>query len=291
SRMQNARSDKTQYQARRQEMPAIYTNGPYDRLMTYTGARPFAGEPLSRIEKPAGQQFPWSSWLATENWAALVDDHEWGLGVWQPACYEFSGGFAGKPGQGGTHDSPTGYLGPGHIEIIDHNICHEYYYALVVGPLAGIRRYAEEHARREALPAFRFAEDRQHWRLAGAADSGWPIKGAWHVRLEKPDPQLISPATFWQASDAPRLELTAACRLSTPRARIYFKTWDDHQFTEDKALDFELTSDEAPHTYRVDMTAAAKYRGAITGLRLDPEPAGQAGDYFQLQALRAAGAD
>ncbi|HWC89855.1 MAG TPA: hypothetical protein VG433_09375, partial [Pirellulales bacterium] len=58
---------------------------------------------------------------------------------------------------------------------------------------------------------------------------------------------------------------------------------------EDKALNFPLVSDEAEHVYRVDMTAATNYRGVITGLRLDPEPAGAPGDYFTLQELRGAG--
>jgi hypothetical protein len=291
SRMQNARSDKTQYPARRQEMPAVYVNGPFYRLMTYNGEHPFSAGPLARIEKPAGQTFPWTDWLATENWAALVDDRDWGLGIWQPQCYDFSGGFAGKPGKGGTRDAPTGYLGPGTIEIIDHNIRHEYHYVLILGQLAEIRRYAHEHARPDTRPAFRFAKDRQHWWLVNAADDGWPLGGAWRVRLEQPDPQLIAPATFWRAGQVPRLEITAACRIARPLARLYFKTWGDNRFTEDKAVNFRLTPDGAEHAYRVDMTSSPKYRGAITGLRLDPEPQGSPGDYFSLQEVRAAGND
>jgi hypothetical protein len=289
ARLNNARSDTTQYPARRQELPALYTNGPYYRLMTYAGARPFTDGPLVRIEKPAGQTFPWTSWLATENWAALVNEHDRGLGVWQSGCYDFSGGFAGKPGSGGTRDSPTGYLAPGYIEIIDHNIQHEYQYVLILGSLAEIRRYAYAHARPDARPAFRFSKNRQHWSMMNATDGGWPLNGVWRVRLEQPDPQLVSPATFWHASDVPRLEITAACRLTRPLARLYFKTLDDNGLSEDKALNFPLVSDEAEHVYRVDMTAATNYRGVITGLRLDPEPAGAPGDYFTLQELRGAG--
>ena len=48
-RLVNRRPDHAQYPARRQELPAIYTNGPWHRLMTYRGDRPFTGGELSRI--------------------------------------------------------------------------------------------------------------------------------------------------------------------------------------------------------------------------------------------------
>ena len=150
----------------------MYINGPYHRLMTYTGAQPFTGVPLTRIEKKAGEPGPWTCWLATENWAALVDEHDWGLGVWQAGCYDFCGGFAGKPGSGGVHDSPTGYLGPGFVEIIDHNIQHEYEYVLILGQLDEIREFACRHAAKERPPAFHFSQGRNHWWLVNAADDG-----------------------------------------------------------------------------------------------------------------------
>ncbi len=43
ARLNNARSDKTQWPARTQEMPAVYTNGPFYRLMTYSGDKPYRG--------------------------------------------------------------------------------------------------------------------------------------------------------------------------------------------------------------------------------------------------------
>jgi len=48
SRLNNARSDKTFHAARNQELPAVYTNGAYWRLMTYTGDKPFTGDKLVR---------------------------------------------------------------------------------------------------------------------------------------------------------------------------------------------------------------------------------------------------
>ena len=77
SQINNARSDKTQYPARGQELPAVYTNGNYYRLFTYAGDEPFTGEQLRQITKVwrsgAPDQVeggPWDHWYATENWAA-----------------------------------------------------------------------------------------------------------------------------------------------------------------------------------------------------------------------------
>ena len=50
-RFQNHRADTTQYPARMQELPAVYTNGPWYRLFTYTGERPFTGAELTAHRK------------------------------------------------------------------------------------------------------------------------------------------------------------------------------------------------------------------------------------------------
>ena len=57
-RLLNARADHTQYPARTQELPAVYANGPYYRLLSYTGDRPFSGAPLTQVEakgRPRGR--------------------------------------------------------------------------------------------------------------------------------------------------------------------------------------------------------------------------------------------
>ncbi len=209
-RFQNDRPDHTQYAVRGQELPAVYTNGPWYRLMTYDGEQPFTGAPLTRIEKK-GDRGPWSHWSATENWAALVDDAGFGLGVFEPGVVSFSGGFAGKPGAGGPDDSPTGYIAPNSREVIDWNVVHEYRYDLIVGTVAQIRRYAFDHAVRPSPPAYRFENARNRWYYINAEDSGLPIKGGLNVRIEKEDPQIISPIGFWKAEDAGTIVIEAAC--------------------------------------------------------------------------------
>mgnify|MGYP000999488643 CR=1 FL=1 len=49
--VKNARADRGRYAAHNQELPAVYVNGPYHRLMSYTGDQPFKGRELARIEK------------------------------------------------------------------------------------------------------------------------------------------------------------------------------------------------------------------------------------------------
>ena len=57
-RLNNQRGDQSQYLARTQEMPAVYTNGSYHRLMTYAGDKPFTGDKLTRIVSPGEPSRP-----------------------------------------------------------------------------------------------------------------------------------------------------------------------------------------------------------------------------------------
>ncbi len=284
-RLVNRRSDHTQYPAMRQELPAIYVNGPYHRLLTYTGERPFTEGPLSRIERRPDDPAPWATFTASEHWAALVDEHDWGLGVWSPDASLFAGGFAGEPGQGGTHDSPTGYLSPTLAEVLDHNIEYEFRYVLVLGDLAEIRRSVYQRPERPAPPEYRFARDRQHWHFVSAADQGWPIEGELRLKLDQDDPQLIGPEGFWQATDAPRLYIHGAWPPGPDQAEVFFKTAAEPDFSPEKKVTLPLIPDGQYRVYSVDLSQAAGYRGGITGLRFDPLPEGRSGTIVRLRSI------
>ena len=287
SRITNRRDDKTQYPARGQELPAVYTNGPLYRLTSYTGDKPFTGGAVQYIIKKGATQglFPWKSYNATENWSALLDDNDWGLGIRHDGVYRVKGGFSGKPGKGGPKDAPTGYIAPIHREILDHNIRYEYSYVLILGTLKEIRRYVYDHAKRPGPPHYSFIQDRRHWTYRNARDAGWPVKGCLHVMLEGKGPQMTGPPGFWQAKDAPKLYIRAAYRTKHTSAAVFWKTHAENRFTRQKSVTFRIKPDGRYHTYEVDLGSSAHYKGAITGLRFDPAPAGAKGDYVKVKLI------
>ncbi|HEV7132857.1 MAG TPA: hypothetical protein VGN27_03880 [Gaiellaceae bacterium] len=137
SRLTNDRADRTAYRAYTQELPAVYTNEPYRRLVAYDGDAPYTSAPLS---EHTGQPPAWARFAATEHWAALVDDAGFGLGVFNAAATQFLGGFADGPG-----DAATGYIAPTRDEVLAWNAVYEYAYALVLGTVEEIRAYAVAH--------------------------------------------------------------------------------------------------------------------------------------------------
>jgi hypothetical protein len=280
SRLVNARSDRTQYAGRSQELPAVYTNGPWWKLMTYAGDQPFTGGALTQM--PA--VMPWTSALATENWAALVDDGGWGLGIHTPGTVQYLGGFAGQPGAGGPKDNPTGYIAPLRDEIIDHNLTYEYRYTLILDTLDGIRRYVYDHAERPTPPVWRFDRDRQGWIYRNATDAGWPIEGELHLDAMGNDPHLVGPFAFWRAEQAPKLYIEAACRLEQPQAEVF---WQRHDagFGAEQRVALKLIPDGAYHVYEVDLAASDQYRGAIVRLRFDPTPSAAPGDWLRVRSI------
>ncbi|MHB1035472.1 MAG: hypothetical protein ACYC35_12120 [Pirellulales bacterium] len=211
-RLSNARSDKTQYAGRNQELPAVYTNGPWYKLVTYLGDRPFSDAPTATlVDRDDGKGWPWLNFYTPEHWAALLDKDDRGLGVFQADAYGVTGGFhSGPKGRGGAKDAQTGYAAPVTAEILDHNIRYEYRYVLIVGTLGEIRRYAAEHSAKAKRPKWVFSSDRAHWIYEGTTDAGWPIEGELRVKLQEHGAALVSPPTFWRADDASKLQIEAA---------------------------------------------------------------------------------
>ena len=281
NRLTNARSDKRQYPAHDQELPAIYTTGKFHRLLTFSGDAPGTGAPIQQIRNDGP---PWATWAATEHWAALVNDDGWGLGVFHPGVIRFIGGFDGRPNTGGPHDDSTGYVAPVRREILDHNIVYDYAYDLVLATTAEIRAYAVAH-RPEERPDYQFQHDRQHWTYVHAVDDGAPVTGALRVRLDEDDPQLLGPGACWPADAAPKLYLRAAFHTKSTQAQLFWQTTREPGYAPSRCLSFETRADGLFHTYELDLKAQAGYRGVITGLRFDPEPAGAPGDFVELESL------
>jgi hypothetical protein len=286
SRINNQRSDTTQYQARSQELPAVYTNGPWYRLITYKGSSPFTGDDLTEIpikEKKPGE-FPWSRFQATENWAALVDKNDHGLGVWIDGASKFLGGFHGSPGAGGPKDGPTGYIAPLHQDILDHNINYEYSYQLIVGTIEEIRDHIYEQSP-GPITTFDFTSDRQHWIYKNATDTGWPIQDGLHIQLDQDDPQIISPLGCWNLNDYESIEITAAFITKENEAMLQYIPFDaDHPTPQ--PLTFSIVPDGNVRTYTLPVKGTSKYTGIIREFRLLPQKKGALDSRIHLQKIR-----
>jgi hypothetical protein len=281
NKLVNQRPDQTQYPAQGQELPAVYTIGKLHRLFSYTGDRPFENQPLAQIRN-AGP--PWANWKATENWAALVNDQGFGVGVIHPGVYSFIGGFYGKPNTGGPKNDSTGYIAPTRQEILDHNIVYEYRYQLVLGSLEEIRAQALSERTRDTRPGFHFTHDRQHWIYHEAHDAGFPPERGLRIKLSTKPAALISPEQWWRAEDVPTLHIRAATKTHRRPLAILWTT-PAADFAPDKRVEFAIQPDGKMHDYEIHLAESPRYRGTITRLRLDVGPADSAEDELMIESI------
>lgn len=289
ARLNNARSDRKQYAARDQELPAVYANAPFYRVVSYTGARPFSGDAVAIIPKSTVKH-PWTFWSGTEQWSALLDDTDHGVGLITPGRIRFTGGFAGKPGPNHTRGSSTGYLASPAMEILDHNITFDFRYELLPGSLSEIRARATASALK-AIPSWKFGNDRQGWRLANAQDSGWPIRGMLDVSIAGNDPQLISPSAFWIAEDAPFLVIEAAFQTRHSTATVFWTRHPQSGPQTGDSVNFPIQGDGIFRKYVVRLADTKSYSGAMTGLRLDPVSEGMEGEWVRVKSIALSAKD
>lgn len=286
ARLTNRRPDKTQYPARAQELPAVYSNGPWYKLVTYIGDKPFTNaKPTVVVDRDDGKGWPWRNYQSTERWSALLDKDDRGLGVYMPDALEFVGGFAGQKGSGGSKDSPTGYMSPLIRETLDHNIVFDYDYTLIVGSLKEIRDYVYEQEKDRGLPSWSYAKDRQHWVCDGAIDEGWPVREGLRADLgQAKQVVLSSPKTFWRSEDAPVLTIRASFKTKATTATLLLQPYDElaagdwAQWGPERAkrpkpaeplrIPFKINGDSRIHTIKIDLSAHTQYRGGMTQIKL-----------------------
>lgn len=287
NRLTNARSDATQYAARSQELPAVYTWAKLTQLKTYTGTAPFTSGSLSVIPN-AGP--PWTTFRATEGWAAYVDSSDWGLGVFAPGNVKFIGGFSGTPGTGGTTSANTGYMAPIRSEIIDDDIVYEHTYNLILGSLASIRAYAVAN-KPDLRPDHLFRGTRDGWTYVNATDAGFPIADRLHVNVGSADPQMLGPECSFSAADVPRLYVRVAASVagaSQTSARFYWERDNGAQpMGTAQSKGFTVTADGQFRTYEIDLSGTATWAGQISRLRFDPVSSGTTGDFVEVQFISA----
>jgi hypothetical protein len=282
----NARADTNQYRAFHQELPAVYTIGRLFRLFSYAGNAPFTGSAVTNFPTTPP---PWVYWRATENWAAMLDTNNWGLGIFHPGAGQFAGGFAGTPGSGGPNSSSTGYMTPLQTEILDGNINYAYSYQLILGTLTEIRDWVYAQPYRTGCH-YVFQSDRQHWQYLNITDTGWPLtNNRVRVNLASSNPAMVSPLSAFYATNVPKLYIRAAYHIANPVGRatgqLYWEANNSGGLTEATSVSFPILTDEQFHTYELNLTASRFYSGLVTQLRFDPALRGDVGDYVDLAVI------
>jgi hypothetical protein len=149
---------------------------------------------------------------------AIVDESGKGVGVFQPDNMTFNAGFHGgdaNKGQGGEKSGQTGHIAPIGRQILDHNISWTYTTAFVLGTVDDIRSYAKNNRKVKSCPAWVFQNSRHDWYYAGnAKDTGWPITNMLNVQNDGGG-RLMGPVTFWEAKNAPFLEIEGAFKTNS----------------------------------------------------------------------------
>jgi hypothetical protein len=283
-RCTNNRDDKTQYRPCPQELPAVYTISKLWRLMSYTGDKPFTNDALTHVKNDYKKPWPWTRFVATERWAALVNDDDWGLGVFKDDGGEFHGGIHGEGRSEDPKHGSTAYVAPIHMENLDWNIVYEHRTEYVVGKLDEIRKRFNAMAT-QTPPAWRFTADRQHWTMRDATDQGFPLKGEWRVKFGGKKPHLESVLQAWRADSAPVLDLEIAYTGQATTAKVLWKRIDDDKLTPAKSLPLELKADGAYHTYHLDLSASPEYRGLIIGLAIEPVDKPRPGEEIAIKSI------
>lgn len=283
-RCTNRRSDKTAYHPCAQELPAVYTVSKLCRLMSYTGDKPFTQDTLTQVTNDWRKAWPWTRFVATERWAALVDGDGWGLGMFKDDGSEFHGGVYGDARSDDPKDGSTAYAAPIHMENFDCNIVYEHRTAFVVGSLSDIRKRCNAMATRTP-PAWRFVNDRQHWTMRGATDGGFPLNEEWRIQFGANKPHLESGVQCWQAESAPGMDLEIACTGTITAVRIYWKRLDDQQCHIKRSLTLHLNPDGKFHKYHLKLASSPEYRDLIIGVAIEPETQPRLGEEMAIKSI------
>lgn len=265
------RADTTQYESRTQEVPCVYLNGPYYRIVGYMGTKPFTNDAVTEItERSVENRY------GSENWIALLNAEGHGVGIYKPNEVRFgSAGFGTSTRSGGEFDVSAGYITSQPHLLIDHNGVHEFEYTLVVGTLNDIRQFAYAQLRPPTVPTYKFVNDRQGWYFANTRDQGWPVRGELVVRWYRADStrsdfRVISPLTFWQSTNVSKIYIDASFLTKGTVARLAWRKPEDVDFLDlpNRYVDFPIVGDGQYRTYEINTSQLGDWNGVITQLSL-----------------------
>ncbi len=210
-RMTAERSDHSFYPPFSQEMPALYLNGAYHRLFSYTGDKPFKDGALTSSKRKSLTR---AAFRGCAFWPPRIGRRPstTRAGEWVSGSRHVSRSWAVFPASQAKrrHEGyATGYIAPVRREIIDHNIVFEDPMCRIVA-LDDIRKQAIAAGRPPAAAEWKFRDDRQGWTYENANDSGWPIKECSRCRWK-------SPRFTWSARSSARKRPPRRFLSSTPR--------------------------------------------------------------------------
>ena len=259
SRINMDRPDKTQYEARWQELPAVYTNGEWYKGVSYIGKKPFTGDSVTElVTKENGLGWPWLNFCPTEHWSALLDDDNYGLGVFNGTSNMSKIGFFGEKGWGGPRDDQTGYIAPLGLEILDHNAVYTYDYSLIVGKLDFIRKTAYEKSRALEHRNFSFEKDRSSFTYKDIQDRGYPTGGCLDFDFAA-GAELRSPVILFKREDCQNLAIDAdfAGDIS---GEVVFYTYETDKnncvVRGEQTAPFAISGEGRRETATIDLSAA-----------------------------------
>jgi hypothetical protein len=281
NRLKNFRSDTTPYPAAWSELPALYAAGSNYRVVAYDGEAPFMHAPVRDVTDLAHFPIyaaPNYGIEATEHWAALVNDDNFGVGLFEPGLDQIASRSTC------SNCWPGGYLAGVREERLDANIVYSYDYTLVVGSVSRIRAFAYAH-RTVPRPRYLFKTDRQHFLEWNASDFGLPMAGALRMRVDQNDPQLVGPTTLWLAAQVRQIYIRGAWHTRQGTAQLFWGTGNGYPFSGDRVSTFAVQADGRFHSYRVRLWGLSGYRGAITRLRLDPVSSAEPGGWVDVTCI------
>tara|TARA_R110002050_G_scaffold300670_1_gene471423 strand:- start:5773 stop:7089 length:1317 start_codon:yes stop_codon:yes gene_type:complete len=268
NRIINNRKDKTQYPARSQELPAVYVNAPYHRLVSYKGDKPFENDTISEIPQNSETEPLWSYWQATENWVAHLNENDFGLGVITPEVQSYIGGFFGKKGVGGTKDAPTGYCAPILKEILDHNIVYEYSFNLCVGSLEQIRSFATKKRNNQTGLEYTFKKDRNHFYYTNAIDNGWPIDNMLEIKPEGNIIYINSPDIYYKTDSNFTFSIDALFPDNIQQVTLICESLDKK---DEMVYKLAIQPDNLFHNYQINLKTRNKKDFIIGRIKIKVE--------------------
>lgn len=119
-----------------QEMPAVFVDYALPNLVYYEGSAPWTNAPLTR--KVPG--WPNAGGRLNENWAAYVDEMDWGIGVYVPGTTQMTYyRYEGDRGTGPTA-AACSYFAPLRTLAVVKGFSVEYMAYVTIGTLPEIRR-------------------------------------------------------------------------------------------------------------------------------------------------------